>query len=367
MHVLQFVDNAMALGHQVWMWGRNEHLLIRPIPRSPLGMFKTLRSMDALYVRIDWKPPRACQLAIPPWRHLCRLPVVVWEFNTVPEFGSLRVASHAEVQDAIRAFRVYGRGCDLAVCVTPSLADYVRKELGIRRVLVVPNASDPDLFRTDAPPVRHVPYGNGSLNAVWIGCGDIPWHDFEMLRKAAEILWQEPKSRDITFHLIGPGLVDVMKSMPPNVNYYGEERYQELPRWLAAMDVGLILYRDGPAQHNGPLKLFDYMAGGLTVVSTPQTFVRSLFERLDQTDLLVSPGDYRRLAEILISLSTDRLRVRRQGMAGRQLVMKEYNWRRSTEIILAEIESIIKERNRSQVEKEGRSGVRWKRVKERGL
>ncbi len=85
---------------------------------------------------------------------MCGSPIVVWEFNVSPEYGAVIGRSRQEIDNTIREFRSYGKGCDLAICVSDALADYVRKHLGIKRVITVPNGSDPQLFRPGVSPVR---------------------------------------------------------------------------------------------------------------------------------------------------------------------------------------------------------------------
>jgi len=295
--------------------------------------------MDVLYVRVQSELPGVGRWAVFPHRYLYGLPIVVWEFNTVPEFALLRGRSQADVEREIARFRKYGQGCDLAICVSNALAEYVREKLGIPRVLIVPNGSDPELFRPDTPRVRRVRSDPGCLNVVWMGSAHIPWHDLDLLRETAQLLWQNERQSQIVFHVIGHGL-ELIPDMPPNVHCHGAKRYQMLPRWLAAMDVGLLLYRSGPADYGSPLKLFDYMASGLTVVGTTQPQLREVFEQLGQPDLLVPRDNPTALADVLLGLAADRERVRRQGALGRQLVIDHYNWRRAVRDILSEIEFI---------------------------
>src|SRR5437868_11978735 len=95
------------------------------------------------------------------------------------------------------------------------------------------------------------------------------------------------------------------------------------------MDVGLNVYRPGPADYSSPLKIFDYMASGLTVVSTVQPQVAEVFEQLGQTDLMVPTDRPEALADVLRQLARDRERLKRQGAAGRKLAVDYYNWRRA--------------------------------------
>jgi glycosyltransferase involved in cell wall biosynthesis len=132
--------------------------------------------------------------------------------------------------------------------------------------------------------------------------------------------------------------------MPPNVHYYGSEKYELLPGWLAAMDVGLCLYRPGPADYSSPLKVFDYLSSGLAVVATEQPQTREIFAQLGQEDLLMPYDDPRRLAAALSELSRDRERARRLGAAGRRLLIEKYTWRRAIAETFAAIETLRAER-----------------------
>jgi glycosyltransferase involved in cell wall biosynthesis len=144
----------------------------------------------------------------------------------------------------------------------------------------------------------------------------------------------------VAFHLLGQAAPGMTRDLPPNVRYHGTEPYEMVPHWLAAMDVGLCLYRPGPADFNSPLKLFDYMASGLAVVATAHPQMRQVFAELGQPDLLVPAGDAHALADALLGLSGDRERVRRLGRAGRQRVVEHYNWRRATRDALDAIEAL---------------------------
>ena len=57
--------------------------------------------------------------------------------------------------------------------------------------------------------------------------------------------------------------------------------------------------------------------------------MREIFDQLGQTDLLVRGDDPEALALTIRKLAADPERLRRQGSAGRQLVIDRYNWRRA--------------------------------------
>jgi glycosyltransferase involved in cell wall biosynthesis len=343
-HVSQFVGKATELGHEIWMWPGDAHPAARILPSSRFGLLMALRKMDVVVIRVEWSPPTACRWGLVGWQFLLGSPAIVWEVNAVPEYGKTLKMPDAAIKKAIEDFRRYGKGCDLALCGSRLLADYLTNHIGIKRVQMVPYGSDPELFRPDTPPVTRIRRSSECLNVVWIGKASIPWNNFDLLRDAALILEGSGNENRVAIHILGSCTIGMMREMPPNVHYLGADEYERVPSWLAAMDVGLCLYRPGPADYVSPFKLFDYMASGLAVVGTPQPQVSEVFAQLGQEDLIVPSDDAKALARVLIALAADRERVRRQGRAGRQLVLDYYNWRRVVRDSLRGIEAVLQNR-----------------------
>jgi glycosyltransferase involved in cell wall biosynthesis len=350
-HVRQFVQNTVALGHEVWMWPGVCHPLAKPLPAGRMARTLKLREMDLVYVRVEHDLPNPCTWTLGPTRKLLGDPLMVWEFNTVPEYGEYRKLSAQQVQKNIDGFKHFGKGCDLAVCVSAHLADYVHKNLGIKRTLVVPNGSDPDLYTPEAPVVPHLRDCDPStFNVLWIGSAYVAWHNFKLLADAARAIWDRGNQKNIVFHLIGQGM-NQMRDMPPNVHYYGVEDYEKLPQWMSAMDVGLCLYRPGPADYSSPLKVFDYMSCGLAVVATDQPQTRQLLTELGSPELVMSPDNPAALVDALESLAGNRDRVKELSQRSRDLSVQKYTWRRAVTDTFADIEKIAMDRR-------GRSGLK---------
>jgi glycosyltransferase involved in cell wall biosynthesis len=247
----------------------------------------------------------------------------------------------AAVQRHIAGLRHFGVGVDLTCCVSQAITDYVKERIGLKNVLTIPNGSDPALFTPEATPVKRVLRHPGRLNVVWIGSAEVKWHNFEMLKDAAWILWDNGNPA-ADFHIIGQGMQG-LRDLPPNVHYHGAEQYEQLPHWLTAMDVGLNVYKSGAADYSCPLKLFDYMASGLTLVSTDQPQVREIFQKLNQLDLIVPTDNAPALAEVLRKLAADPDRVKQQGAAAREQAVTFYNWRRAAKDTLDAMQKLLDE------------------------
>lgn len=347
-HMGQFVSNAISLGHEIYAYSDTEYPEAKKIPTDHLKHISLMRRMDALYIRLENRFPIICKWSLPPRRWLYGFPLVVWEFNTIPADAIFRGESEKNIRDIERMLKHYGRGCDLAVCVAPATAEYVSSEICIKRTVVISNGSDPDMFKPGLIPVERMAVFKKHFNIVWIGSAKEKYHDFEMIKQAAKIIWEKEDCKFINIHIIGADLKYIMSDMPGNVFYWGAEEYKKLPRWLAAMDLGLYITKGGASTYGSPLKVFDYFSSGLAVVSTSHPAVNDLFEKINMTDQIVSPGDHKALAEILIKLGNDKERVRKMGTAGRQLIIDQYNWHRAVQDTINAMEATLIEKGMVQ-------------------
>jgi UDP-galactopyranose mutase len=76
--------------------------------------------------------------------------------------------------------------------------------------------------------------------------------------------------------LVGPVVKIGPESLPrrPNIHYFGQRSYEELPGYLAGWDVCLLPFaRNDSTRFISPTKTLEYMAAELPIVSTPITDV----------------------------------------------------------------------------------------------
>ena len=340
-HMQQFIKNSLELGHEIWVYPGNQYPGAKIIPTDHINHIRTLRKMDALYIRLENAAPKILSWSLPPRRILYGFPLVVWEFNTLPD--ELTGVSKSGVKSN-GLYERYSRGCDLGVCVSPALSEIISSKLKIKRVITISNGSDPNLFTPEAAIAPRMLAFQDKFNVIWIGTIKEKWHDLDLLGDAARQLWLHENGRNINFHIIGAGLSGFMAEMPPNVFYWGAEDYQRLPHWLAGMQVGLSLYKPGKSHYNSPLKLFDYMSSSLPVVSTEHPLAGGILEQIGAQDLMIPYGDPKALARVLMELASDREKCKRIGAAGRQLVVEKNNWRKAATETLNVMSEILAEK-----------------------
>jgi teichuronic acid biosynthesis glycosyltransferase TuaH len=106
----------------------------------------------------------------------------------------------------------------------------------------------------------------------------------------------------------------------PNVQYLGRLPFAELAPYLRKIDVGVVPYADSLFNRNSfPLKMLEYLAAGLPVVSTPLPAVRWLnTELIDQAS---TPGEFAAAVRRLSPLRRDPALI-----AARRNVADEHSW-----------------------------------------
>jgi glycosyltransferase involved in cell wall biosynthesis len=153
---------------------------------------------------------------------------------------------------------------DVVVYAAGTLEPHV-KSLCPRQTLHLPNAVDfAHFYNSDArKPDEYVRIPNPI--AVYVGAMDV-WFDFELINACVRRL------PHVSFVMIGPDDLARTRLEPrPNLHLLGKRPYAALPAYLRYADVGLIPFdvrrHRALVQTIHPLKLYEYMACGLPVVS----------------------------------------------------------------------------------------------------
>jgi len=97
---------------------------------------------------------------------------------------------------------------------------------------------------------------------VYIGAIDY-WFDVELLSFLAK------KLDGVNFFLVGSPRINLnqIKDLP-NIHILGRKSFEELPKYLWNADVGIIPFKREPVVETvSPIKLYEYMACGLPVIS----------------------------------------------------------------------------------------------------
>ena len=139
--------------------------------------------------------------------------------------------------------------------------------------LLCPNGVDFEFFATvrsqvGPPPDDLLPILATSRQIVGFHGALANWFDYELLKSLAQL------RPDLSFVLIGPDFDGALAHSglleSPNIFWLGQKPYHKLPEYLQFFDVAMIPFKLNDVTHAiSPLKLFEYMAAGIPIVTTP--------------------------------------------------------------------------------------------------
>ncbi len=188
-------------------------------------------------------------------------------YHCVDDFGAYKGIDTKSVRTMEERFAAQA---DLVIASSPTLARRMRELSG--NVLEAPNVADTALFSSalEAGPVDPELAALREPRIVFTGAITATKLDFGLLRGLARL------RADWTLALVGPvGVGDPGTDVSglaglPNVHLLGSRRYAELPAVLRGAAAGLIPYlRNEYTASVFPMKVYEYLAAGLPVVSTP--------------------------------------------------------------------------------------------------
>ena len=184
---------------------------------------------------------------------------------------------------------------------------------GARRVDVLPNAADPDRV-----PPRDGDEREREPRAVFIASMRV-WHGIDTIVDAWQRLGRT--APPLTVVGDGPGRVELLSS---GFDVRRSVPHHEVPALLADFDIGLAPYTSAAARYLSPLKVFEYLAAGLAVVTTDLPGVTDHFR--DDATVLVPAGSAPALAEAVALLTRDAPLRARLGERGRAIVASRHTW-----------------------------------------
>jgi len=115
---------------------------------------------------------------------------------------------------------------------------------------------------------------------------------------------------------------------------------RDVPLWLGALDIAVMPF---PATEHykyfmSPLKLFEYMAAGVPIVSSDLPSIQAILQH-DENAWLVSPGDSESLGQGIVALLKDRDRATRLAKSAKKTV-EPYTWNKRARGILERIRMV---------------------------
>ncbi len=133
-----------------------------------------------------------------------------------------------------------------------------------RPVHYIANAVDTDLFDPDRAYDKPTDMVLGTKTLLYYGHLMGEWHDWDLLFNVAE------SNPSYAFNIIGVGDMKALRALPPNIHILGSKLQNELPAYLCYSDFALLPFAlSDIGVYVSPLKIFEYLAMHVPVISTP--------------------------------------------------------------------------------------------------
>ncbi|MBL8521421.1 MAG: glycosyltransferase family 4 protein [Betaproteobacteria bacterium] len=239
------------------------------------------------------------------------------------------------------AFRIdkfiFSRATALAA-VSSRLKEHLISEFGIpaERVIVLPNAADPEVFDPD----KVTPASGLKDTGKWIGFvgGFYPWHGVGLLVDAfCRIADAVPDARLL---LVGDGPMRAAierqcatLNIANRVLMTGAVSHDRLPAYIRAFHVGVM---PDSNDYGSPMKVFEYMALGTPVVAPAYGPLLDVMQD-GREGRIFPPRDVAALADCLLEVLTRDDVHAQMSENARLAVVTRHNWMENARRLLAQL------------------------------
>jgi glycosyltransferase involved in cell wall biosynthesis len=202
------------------------------------------------------------------------------------------------------------------------------------KLVVVPNGVTPERFDPTPRPA------DGAVRFGFVGSLQV-WHGVELMMDAfSQVLQSVPQAE---LHIVGDGPLALplasarrQSAHSDRIHLHGPLKHGDVPAFLHSMDVLLAPYPDLPRFYFSPLKLFEYLAAGRTIVASDLGQISDILMH-DVNGCLLPAGDRGALAACCLELAGDPARRARLAAEARQTALL-HSWEANARTILEHIE-----------------------------
>lgn len=328
-HIYQLWHRLRRMGYEVHTWGRLCVPGLIEYPRTEQGFAELLKNVDLLYARFPFQSdftarcaarllsnrsvPLICEFNAPLCE--CALECKPWQLWSMRYKAKLYARNHLLVRACV----------DHGICVSKIMGDYVRRDFGLGSVTVLPNGGDPDLFDPSLRAKGRAAMGltDDDFVVLWGGSTVFFWAGFSHMLEAAE----QFHDQSIRFVIVGDR-GNLPEALPANVIAVGDQSYFDMPKFVAAADACLCLYRSFDwcpiGYYGSSTKLFAYMAAGRAVIAQNMGQLAEVIQ--DGRNGYLTNGTRQDIADKIRRLWQDPQKRESMGRAARQTVVQSYNW-----------------------------------------
>ncbi|MDP7447733.1 MAG: glycosyltransferase family 4 protein, partial [Candidatus Latescibacteria bacterium] len=123
------------------------------------------------------------------------------------------------------------------------------------------------------------------------------------------------------------------------VRFVGQVPYAQVPEWLVAADVGVVLYKPTRPVPGDPMKIYEYMACGLPVLAGDYPHYGGIVDEAE-AGIVADDSDPGALEDAIYRLYEDPEARGGFGERGARVSARDHTWRRRAEQLAALLEKV---------------------------
>lgn len=328
------LDESIKLGGARSVWVRVVRLpLIRPLlylVGSAVALFLTMwREKPDILLWFD-SPGQVAPL----WcARVLRCPYVLF-VNGLPAEELTGLWRWAPIRGLVQwALRLSAQRAQAVVSVCREIPHWMQREWGIEasRCRVIRNGVDPAACvpREKAEARRRLGLSPDGPYIEFVG-GFFPWHGLDTLVEAMTVVRRECPTAMLL--LVGDGQTKPelealvrQRGLEDVVSFVGRVGFDEVPYWIGASDICVVLHRPVRFYPGDSMKLWEYLAGARPVVTTAGEGYGDLVEALG-AGVSVKVDDATSIAEGLLRMIRNPGTASKMGQSGRAAVLEAHTW-----------------------------------------
>lgn len=211
---------------------------------------------------------------------------------------------------------------------------YSERKISADKIFVIPNGVNTDRFNPEIESVTvRAKYGLAGKTVLGFVGSFHHWHGITNLMNL--ILKTVRQNPGIAYLLVGDGplkprLEDFVTSngLAETVTLTGYIAHDEVPNHVAAMDIVLAPYPQMEFFYFSPLKLFEYLSAGKTVVASRIGQISEIIQD-GENGVLYDPDDLNELFQKTTKLIVDENERARISFKARESVLQRFSWERN--------------------------------------
>lgn len=221
----------------------------------------------------------------------------------------------------------------------------VSRGAGERAVHVVPNAADPARFR----PARKGAARKDTFTIGFVGSLK-PWHGLDELTRTFRRLHRGWRGYRLLVVGDGPLRAEMEErlrgwKLGDAVTFTGAAGHEQVPQWIARMDVALAPYPADAPTYFSPIKIFEYMAAGVPIVASRVGQIAEVLKHR-RSALLHEPGAVAEIAACIEELRRRPALSAKLAREARAELVRNYTWKKNAARVVTQIRAARRELER---------------------